>query len=396
MNNMKQALEGVKVLDLSRVLAVPFSSQILGDLGAEVRKVEIPKAGDTTRAWGPPYVGGESAYYLSANRNKESITLNIKKGRDILEKLIKWADVVLFNFRMKTIEKLELTYKDVKKINPEIIYGLVTGFGTSGPKADKPGFDVLAQAMGGIMSINGEPEGAPMKVPVAIDDITSALYLTIGILAALRHRDKTGEGQMIDVALVDSQISWLVNLASSYLATGENPKRRGNQHQTIVPYQAFEVKDGYIIVAVGSDKQWKSFCEMVEKPEWKTDEKYKTNSKRVEYREEVIPAIEKILKKNTKKYWIEKMDEFDVPGGPIKKFDEVFSDPQTKHREMVKEVKHPTADKVKLVGSPIKMSKTPVRFDKHPPLLGEHTEKILKDLGYSKDEIESFKEENII
>lgn len=393
---MDKSLEGVKVLDLSRVLAGPFCSQVLGDLGAEVRKVEMPEVGDTTRAWGPPFKGGESAYYFCANRNKESITLNLKTGRDILERLIEWADVLLVNLRMKSLKKLNLTYEDVKKINPKIIYGLITGFGTSGPKVKKPGFDVLAQAMGGIMSITGEPDGAPMKVPVAIDDVTSALYLVIGVLAALRHRDKTGEGQMIDVALVDSQISWLINLASSYLVTGENPKRRGNQHQTIVPYQAFQVKDGYIIVAVGSDKQWKSFCDMVDKPEWKTDEKYKTNSARVENRDEVIPALENILNKNTKNYWIKKMEEYDVPGGPINKFNEVFNDPQTKHRNMVVEVDHPTADKVKLVGSPIKMSETPVEFEKHPPLLGEHTEKILKDLGYNDEDINKFKEENKI
>ncbi len=392
----KKSLEGIKVLDISRVLAGPFASQILGDLGAEIIKIEMPKTGDTTRAWGPPFKGGESAYYFTANRNKKSFTLNLKKGRDILEKLIKWADIILFNFRMKTLKKLNLTYEDVKEINPKIIYGLITGFGTSGPKSEKPGFDVLAQAMGGIMSINGEPDGPPMKVPVAIDDITSALYLVIGILSALHHREKTGEGQMIDVALVDSQISWLVNLASSYLVTGENPKRRGNQHQTIVPYQAFKVEDGYIIVAVGSHKQWLSFCDMVDKPEWKTDEKYKTNSARVENREEVISSIEKILKQNDKEYWIDKMEEYDVPGGAINKFSDVFGDPQTKHRNMVVEVDHPTADKVKLVGSPIKMSKTPVKFDRHPPLLGEHTEEIMKEMGYSKEDIKKFKEEGKI
>jgi len=393
---MNKSLEGVKVLDLSRVLAGPFGSQILGDLGAEVRKVEMPEVGDTTRSWGPPFKGSESAYYLSANRNKESITLNLKTGREILEKLIKWADILLVNLRMRSLEKLDLTYEDVKKINPKIIYGLITGFGTSGPKADKPGFDVLAQAMGGIMSVNGEPDGPPMKVPVAIDDVTSALYLVIGVLAALRHRDKTGQGQMIDIALVDSQISWLINLASSYLVTGKNPKRRGNEHQNIVPYQAFEVKDGYIIVAVGSDRQWKRFCDMLEKPEWKTAEKYKTNSKRIEYREEVIPSIEEILKQRSKKYWIEKMEDYDIPGGPINKFNEVFKDPQTKHRNMVVEVDHPTVEKVKLVGSPLKMSETPVSFDKHPPVLGEHTDKILKDLGYDEAQIEKFKKEKII
>lgn len=393
---MDKSLKGIKVLDLSRVLAGPFASQILGDLGAEVIKVEKPVAGDITRSWGPPSTGGESAYYLSANRNKKSITLNIKRGREVLEKLMKWADILLVNFRMDTLENMELTYEDVKKINPEIIYGLITGFGTSGPYRDKPGFDILAQAMGGIMSVNGEKEGKPMKVPVAIDDIVSALYLVTGILAALRYRERTGEGQMVDVALLDSQVSWLVNLASSYLMTGDNPERYGNQHQTIVPYQAFEVKDGYIIVAVGSKKQWKSFCEVIDRPEWEEDPDFSRNEKRVKNRDRLIGEIEEILKMKSKEEWVCEFNENDVPAGPINKFSDVFDDPQVKHRDMVVEMEHPTAKKVKLVGSPLKMSNTPVEFTKYPPLLGEHTEEVLKGLGYSGREIQEFREKEII
>ncbi|HDS02412.1 MAG TPA: CoA transferase [Firmicutes bacterium] len=393
---MNRSLEGVKILDLSRVLAGPFAGQILGDLGADVIKVEIPHGGDTTRGWGPPFAGGEAAYYLCANRNKRSLTLDFTKGREVLERLVKWADVVLLNLRVDSLEKQKLTYDDLKKINPRIIYGLITGFGTSGPYSRKSGFDVVAQGMGGVMSITGEPDGEPMKVGVAIVDVTSALYLNIGILAALHHREKTGEGQMIDVALLDSQVSWLINVASSYLVSGESPKRYGNQHATIVPYQVFKVKDGYLIVGVGSEKQWKDFCRMLHKEEWAEDPRFHINKDRVKNRDILIPMIQKEMLTKTREEWLGLMEDYAVPGGPINELDEVFEDPQVQHREMMITLPHPTAGEVKLVGSPIKMSETPVSYDKAPPLLGEHTDSILGELGYAPDEIKTLKEKKIV
>ncbi len=393
---MEQALQGVKVLDLSRVLAGPFAGQILGDLGAEVIKVEVPDSGDTTRGWGPPYIGGESAYYLCANRNKRSVTLDFRKGRDILERLVKWADVVLLNLRVDSLERQKLTYDDLKAINPTIIYGLITGFGTSGPYAHKSGFDVVAQGMGGIMSITGEPDGEPMKVGVAIVDVTSALYLIIGILAALRHREQTGEGQMIDVALLDSQVSWLVNVASSYLVTGKRPNRYGNEHATIVPYQVFQVQDGYIIVAAGSEKQWKDFCDLLGRPEWKEDDQYRTNKDRVHNRTELIAKIQEILLTKTSEEWLHAMEQADIPGGPINPLDKVFENPQILHREMLVKLPHPTAGEVKMVGNPIKMSATPVEYRQAPPLLGQHTEEILQELGYTLEDIQALKANQIV
>ncbi|HOO59803.1 MAG TPA: CoA transferase [Candidatus Mcinerneyibacteriales bacterium] len=391
-----RSLEGLKVLDLSRVLAGPFAGQVLGDLGAEVIKVEFPHGGDTTRGWGPPFAGGEAAYYLCANRNKRSITLDFTKGREVLERLVKWADIVLLNLRIDSLKKQKLTYEDLKAINPKIIYGLITGFGTSGPYAEKSGFDVVAQGMGGIMSITGEPEGEPMKVGVAIVDVTSALYLVIGILSALRQREKTGEGQMVDVALLDSQVSWLVNVASSYLVSGNRPKRYGNQHATIVPYQVFKVKDGYLIVGVGSEKQWKDFCRMLHKEEWAEDPRFHINKDRVKNREILIPLIQEEMMLKTREEWLDLMEEFAVPGGPINEVDEVFADPQVLHREMLVKMPHPTAGEVKLVGSPIKMSETPVSYEMAPPLLGQHTEEILKELGYSASEIQALQEDQIV
>jgi formyl-CoA transferase len=391
-----RSLEGIKILDLSRVLAGPFAGQVLGDLGAEVIKVEIPHGGDTTRGWGPPFAGGEAAYYLCANRNKRSITLDFTKGREILERLVKWADIVLLNLRIDSLKKQRLTYEDLKAINPKIIYGLITGFGTSGPYAEKSGFDVVAQGMGGIMSITGEPEGEPMKVGVAIVDVTSALYLAIGLLSALHHREKTGEGQMVDVALLDSQVSWLVNVASSYLVSGNRPKRYGNQHATIVPYQVFKASDGYLIVGVGSEKQWKDFCRMLHKEEWAEDPRFHINKDRVKNRETLIPMIQEEMMGKTRDEWLSLMEEYAVPGGPINEVDEVFADPQVLHREMLVKMPHPTAGEVKLVGSPIKMSGTPVSYEMAPPLLGQHTEEILKELGYSVSEIKTFQDGHIV
>jgi len=391
-----RSLEGIKILDLSRVLAGPFAGQVLGDLGAEVIKVEIPHGGDTTRGWGPPFAGGEAAYYLCANRNKRSITLDFTKGREILERLVKWADIVLLNLRIDSLKKQRLTYDDLKAINPKIIYGLITGFGTSGPYAEKSGFDVVAQGMGGIMSITGESEGEPMKVGVAIVDVTSALYLAIGLLSALHHREKTGEGQMVDVALLDSQVSWLVNVASSYLVSGNRPKRYGNQHATIVPYQVFKASDGYLIVGVGSEKQWKDFCRMLHKEEWAEDPRFHINKDRVKNREVLIPMIQEEMMGKTRDEWLSLMEEYAVPGGPINEVDEVFADPQVLHREMLVKMPHPTAGEVKLVGSPIKMSGTPVSYEMAPPLLGQHTEEILGELGYSANEIKTFQDGQIV
>ncbi|HPE29523.1 MAG TPA: CoA transferase [Candidatus Mcinerneyibacteriales bacterium] len=391
-----RSLEGIKILDLSRVLAGPFAGQVLGDLGAEVIKVEIPHGGDTTRGWGPPFAGGEAAYYLCANRNKRSITLDFTKGREILERLVKWADIVLLNLRIDSLKKQRLTYDDLKAINPKIIYGLITGFGTSGPYAEKSGFDVVAQGMGGIMSITGESEGEPMKVGVAIVDVTSALYLAIGLLSALHHREKTGEGQMVDVALLDSQVSWLVNVASSYLVSGNRPKRYGNQHATIVPYQVFKASDGYLIVGVGSEKQWKDFCRMLHKEEWAEDPRFHINKDRVKNRETLIPMIQEEMMGKTRDEWLSLMEEYAVPGGPINEVDEVFADPQVLHREMLVKMPHPTAGEVKLVGSPIKMSGTPVSYEMAPPLLGQHTEEILGELGYSANEIKTFQDGQIV
>lgn len=393
---LEGSLKDIKILDLSRILAAPLTAQIFGDLGADVIKVERPETGDDTRSWGPPFAGGEAAYYLCANRNKRSITLNYKKNRDILERLVKWADIVLLNFPFEVLKKNKLCYEDLKAINPKIIYGLITGYGTSGPYVKKTGFDVAAQGIGGIMSITGEPDGEPMKVGVAIVDVTAALYLAIGILSALHHREKTGTGQMIDVSLLDSQVSWLINVASGYLVSGKKPKRYGNEHPHIVPYQVFKVKDGYIVVAVGNDKQFRDLCDIIGKPQWKNDPDYATNPARVKNREVLIPMIQEIFLQNTREYWVKTMEENGVPGGPINTIDQVFEDPQVLHREMLIEMDHPTAEKVKLVGSPIKMNETPVSYRVSPPLLGEHTQEILKELGYDKDDIDNFIKEGIV
>lgn len=393
---LQGALKGIKVLDLSRILAAPLTAQIFGDLGANVIKVERPGTGDDTRAWGPPFAGGEAAYYLCANRNKRSITLDFKKNRDILDRLIKWADIILLNFPFEVLKKNNLCYEDIRPTNPKIIYGLITGYGTSGPYAGKTGFDVAVQGMGGIMSITGEPDGGPMKVGVAIVDVTAALYLAIGLLSALHHREKTGEGQFVDVSLLDSQVSWLINVASGYLVSGKPPKRYGNEHPHIVPYQVFQVKDGHIVLAVGNDKQFRDLCDVLEKPEWKDDPDYATNPARVKNREILIPMLQKIFLQDDRDNWVEKMENKGVPGGPINTIDKVFEDPQVIHREMLIEMEHPTAKKLKLVGSPIKMSNTPVSYRQAPPLLGEHTREILIELGYKKEEIEIFIKEGIV
>jgi crotonobetainyl-CoA:carnitine CoA-transferase CaiB-like acyl-CoA transferase len=395
---MKYPLEGIKILDLTRVLAGPYCTMILGDLGAEVIKVEGPEMKDETRAWGPPYTGGESAYYLCANRNKRAITLNLKneKGQEVFKKLASESDVIIQNFKNGTLDRLGIGYEVIKELNKKIIFASITGFGTSGPYKDLPGYDYIIQAMGGLMSITGDKESGPVKVGVAIADVLTGLYTAIGILAAIRERDYSGEGQKIDMALFDSQISALVNVASNYLVTGNVPTPLGNAHPNIVPYQIFETKDQDIVVAVGNDRQFTKFVETLGMPELALDERFNTNSNRINNKEELIHLLSECMKVRTASEWQRKLQDVGIPNGPINDMEALFSDPQVLERDMVVEMAHPTADKIKIVGSPLKLSRTPVEMRRHPPLFGEHTKEVLEQLGYTKTDMEEMEKNRII
>ncbi|SFM43210.1 CaiB/BaiF CoA transferase family protein [Thermodesulforhabdus norvegica] len=399
MKGSDKPLKGIKVLDLSRVLAGPYCSMMLGDLGADVIKVEKPGEGDETRAWGPPNAGGESAYYLCVNRNKRSITVDMKtpEGQEIIRKLAERSDVVLENYKVGTLQRLGLGYEDLKKINPRLIYCSITGFGQYGPYKDRPGYDFIIQGMGGIMSITGEPDGPPMKVGVAIVDITAGLFACSSILAALYHRERTGRGQYIDIALLDSVVAWLANVGSNYLISGELPKRYGNAHPNIVPYEPFKTKDGtYIAVGVGNDRQWQVFCKIIGLEELAKDPRFATNPQRVVNRKELIPIIAGKMLEKTSEEWLRELEKNKIPCGPINTLDRVFSDPQVQARQMVVEVPHPTAGSIKLVASPMKFSDTPCTVDRYPPLLGEHTEEVLSELGYSAEEIARLRKKGVI
>lgn len=395
---MSGALNGIRVLDLTRVLAGPYCTMILGDLGADVIKVEAPGGSDDTRAWGPPYTGGESAYYLCANRNKRAITLDLKSedGKNILEKLIQQSDVIIENFKHGTMEKWGLGYEQLNSLNPEIVHCSITGFGHEGPYKDLPGYDFIIQAMSGLMSITGSEESGPTKVGVAISDIFTGLYAAIGIQAALIERNSSGKGQSIDISLFDSQISALANVASNYLVSEKIPKRLGNEHPNIVPYQVFNTLDGQIAVAVGNDGQFVKFMNVVGLTDFSKDEKYATNPKRLENRRELVDLISGQMTKKDTQFWITNLRENGIPSGPINTIAEMFQDPHVKASGIVKEVAHPTAGTISLVGSPLKLSRTPTEVAKHPPLAGEHTEEVLKEIGLSSSAISKLKEKNII
>lgn len=395
---MERALEGIRIVDVSRVLAGPFCTMILGDLGAEVIKIEHPVLGDETREWGPPFVNGESAYYLCANRNKQSLTLNLKsqQGKEIFRRLVSSSDIVVQNFKTGTLEKLGLGYRDLKELNPGIIMASITGFGTTGPYKDLPGYDYIIQAMSGLMSITGEAEGNPMKVGVAIADVLTGLYTCIGILSALHYRQSTGEGQEIDISLMDSQISALINVASNYLCSGVTPVRLGNQHPNIVPYQVFQASDGEIVVAVGNDEQFRRFVTVLGIAEIAAMDEFKDNPSRLMYKSKLISICEEQLAKKSKKEWKALLDEAGIPNGPINTIAEMFEDPQVKARQMIVEVEHPLIENLKLTGSPLKLSKSPVTIRQHPPLFGEHTESILKEIGYQTEEIAQLKRNQIV
>lgn len=394
-------LKGVKVLDLSRVLTGPYCTMLLADLGAEVIKVERKEVGDDTRHWGPPFVGetNESAYFICANRNKKSLTIDMKneEGLRLIYDLVKQCDVVVENFRVGVVKKLKLDYETLREINPRLIYASITGFGQTGPKKDYPGYDFVIQGMGGIMSITGEPTGAPMKVGVAIDDIVAGLFATIAINSALYRREHTGLGDYIDVSLLDSQVAWLANIGSSYLLTKKLPYRYGNAHASIVPYQAFKASDQYFIICVGNNEQWKRLCNAIGQPELGDDLRFATNPVRVENREKVVKILSEAFEKETADYWVDALFKAGVPAGPINDLGQVFSDPQVRHREMVVKAFHPSVgDEIEMVGNPIKLAQTEPMAFVAPPLLGQHVDSILESFGYTREKIEELKAKNVI
>lgn len=406
---MAGALSHIRVLDLSRILAGPWAGQILADLGADVIKVERPGSGDDTRGWGPPWIkDGQgqdtsvAAYYLCANRNKRSITVDITQpeGQDIVRRLAAQSDVVLENFKLGGLKQYGLDYDSLKTVNPRLVYCSITGFGQDGPYAPRAGYDFLIQGLGGLMSITGRPDGepgaGPMKVGVALTDILTGLYATNAVLAALAWREQSGEGQYIDMALLDVQVACLANQAMNYLATGSNPRRMGNAHPSIVPYQDFPTADGHMILAIGNDGQFARFCEVAGRPELAADVRFATNRARVENRAELIPLLSEITATRTTAEWIGQLEARAVPCGPINGLAEVFSDPQVQARGLAVKMPHPEAGEVPLVASPIRLSKTPVEYRRAPPLVGEHTDEILADLGVDAAGIAGLRERGVV
>lgn len=383
---MTGALGKIKVLDLSRVLAGPYCSMILGDLGAEVIKVEAPGGSDETRQWGPPFQNGTSAYYLCANRNKKSITIDLKteEGIETIKELVKESDVVVNNFKVGTMERLGIGYDTLSKINPRIVYCSITGFGENGPYKDLPGYDFIIQAMSGLMSITGDEQSGPLKLGVAITDILTGLYACIGIQSALIERTESNKGQKLDISLYDAAVSSLVNIGSNYLMSGKIPERLGNTHANIVPYQTFHTLDGEMVIAIGNDRQFKKFCSILGKPELSEDSRFQSNPSRVKHRENLIPIIQEILLEQPTSYWQEKCNENNIPSGPIQNLQEVTADPQLKARDMFIEHSHPTAGTIKMIGSPLKLSRTPIQVRHHPPNPGEHNEEILSKFQKQK------------
>jgi crotonobetainyl-CoA:carnitine CoA-transferase CaiB-like acyl-CoA transferase len=400
------ALSGLRILDLTRVLAGPSCTQILGDLGADVIKVERPGAGDDTRKWGPPYLKDdegqdttESAYYLSANRNKRSLAIDMAKpeGQALIRRLLKDCDVLAENFKQGDLERYGLDWNSLKDQFPRLIYCSITGFGQDGPYAPRAGYDYLAQGMSGIMSITGEPEGQPMKVAVAVSDLTAGLHAAVAILAALRHRDRTGQGQQLDVALLDCQIAGLSYQAQNYLTSGKPPVRLGNAHPTIVPYDVFPAKDGHLILAVGNDQQFKKFCQVASRPELAEDERYAANRARILNRDTLTQILRRTIAEKPLAFWLVELEKANVPAGPVNRLDQVFEDVQVKHRQMVCEMAHPaTSHPVPMVGSPFKMSATPPSYRHPPPMLGQHSDEVLREFGLSEGEIADLRAKGIV
>jgi crotonobetainyl-CoA:carnitine CoA-transferase CaiB-like acyl-CoA transferase len=403
------ALAGVRVLDLSRVLAGPWCTQTLADLGAEVVKVERPRSakhpgGDDTRGWGPPFLKdadgrdtAEAAYYLGANRNKRSITVDISvpEGQALIRRLVKRCDVLVENYKVGDMARYGLDAASLLAIHPRLVYCSITGYGQTGPYSDRAGYDYAIQGAGGLMSVTGErddlPGGGPQKVGVAVADLFTGMYATVAILAALRHRDATGEGQAIDMALLDTQVAMLANLGANYLVTRQAPRRAGNAHQNIVPYQVFEVVDGHVILAVGNDSQFERFCSVAGCPELARDPRFARNADRVRHRDTLVPLLAERMRQRARSEWLSALDAAGVPCGPINDLADVFADPHVRARGMTLTMAHPLQPALELVASPMKLSATPVTLRRPPPLLGEHTDEVLAEFGLAPEEISNLR-----
>ncbi|MEM7444971.1 MAG: CaiB/BaiF CoA-transferase family protein [Pseudomonadota bacterium] len=403
---MSGPLEGVRILDLSRILAGPTCTQLLGDLGADVIKIERPGRGDDTRAWGPPFLKDgqgnetrESAYYLAANRSKRSVAIDIAKpeGVDLVRRLAEQSDVLIENFKTGDLERRGLGYEQLKQTMPSLVYCSISGFGRTGERAHKAGYDFLVQGMGGIMSVTGPEDGPPYKAGVGIADVMCGMYAATGILAALRHRDLTGEGQHIDLALLDSQIAWLINAGTYYLTAGEAPPRLGNGHPNIVPYQVFTTADGHMILAIGNDDQFARFCQEAGAPALATDSRFATNADRVRNRTTLIPLLDALTLARDTDAWIDVLDPLGVPCGPVRTIDTVFEDPQTSARNMRISVDHPLSGTADLIGNPLHLSATPVDVKRAPPILGADTAEVLRDyLNLEDDALSALSDGGVI
>ena len=390
-------LDGLLIADLTRALAGPYCTMMLADLGARVIKVEAPDGGDDTRGWGPPFIEGESAYFICINRNNESFTLNLKdaRGRELLWRLLARADVLVENFRPGTIDRLGFGYRTVRARLPRLVSCSISGFGQTGPYRERPAYDLIVQGMGGLMAITGEPDGNPMRVGVAVADICAGMFSAYGILAALRARDRTGQGQWVDAAMLDGQVAWMTYMAANYFATGDNPPRVGSAHTNLVPYQPFATKDGYVTVTVGSEGLWRRFCRALEVP-FVDDPRFATNAARVEHRRELLNALDPVFRSRTTAEWLARLLEAGVPAGPISRIDEVMTDPQVLHREMVVDVDHPRAGRVRVNGVPLKFSDTPGAVRTPPPTLGQHTASVLSELGCAAAQVESLRAAGVV
>ncbi|WP_261844365.1 CaiB/BaiF CoA transferase family protein [Aliamphritea ceti] len=398
------ALSHIRVLDLSRILAGPWAGQTLADYGAEVIKVERPESGDDTRRWGPPFVKdaegnpGDAAYYHSANRGKKSVAIDIttEDGQALVRKLAAEVDVIIENYKVGGLSKYGLDYDSLKAVNPRLVYCSITGFGQDGPYKHRAGYDFMIQAMGGLMSITGEPEGQPVKVGVALADVMTGLYAVTAIQAALLHREQSGEGQHIDMSLLDVQVAALANQAMNFLVAEEAPPRLGNAHPNIVPYEAFATADGHIILAVGNDKQFRAFCELAGAADLAENPAFATNPQRVANRTDLIPLIKHLMQQHSSDWWLTQLEGCGVPCGPINTLDQVFTDPQVQHRKMQLNLQHPEIGTVPGVANPVKFSGTPVEYGSASPLLGEHSNEVLEGLGLDAAEIVKLRQDRVI